>query len=147
MGSRSFRRQFGRYLLTAAGIALGVAVYFGITVANASVTATMSGNFGFDSASETVFVQAAGAYGGDVPAKALDDVAALPGVATATGWISFPSPLPSEGEDQPEAIHVSGSVERRGTAPPPEAARRTEGPRLEGRKPVALSEAVIGGTE
>ena len=145
LGSRTFRRQFGRYLLTAAGIALGVAVYFGITVANASVTATMSGNFGLDSTSETVFVQAAGAYGGDVPADALEAVARLPGVASASGWVSFPLPVTAEGQQEPEAMYVSGVVERRGTAKRRESPPQDEAPPLEGREANADGEAVVGG--
>src|SRR4051794_29753476 len=93
LGPRSFRRNAGRYVLTAIGIALGVGVLFGILLANESVTNALEQNLA-PAQSGRVGVQAAGTLGGDIPHDVAVRASRLPGVAQVDAGLGFISPLP-----------------------------------------------------
>ena len=140
LGPRSFRRNAGRYVLTAVGIALGVGVVFGILLTNESITHTLDRQFGGGDP-HLVSVSPAGALGGDVPSSLLDKAAKLPGVAWAYGSIGFSAPLDG-GHD---SVYVYSGISRRGAATPT-TTRSGEQPKLHGHMPKTDSdEIVVGG--
>ena len=144
LGSRSFRRGFGRYALTIVGIALGVALFFGVTVANTSVNRQLDEDAARFSGG--VIIQSAGTYGGDVPAETVERVAQLPGVATVGGYLGFATQVPGETGPDARSMYVTGHVQRNGTAPPaPRPTMQDERLELDGRKPAADNEIVVGG--
>ena len=67
LGPRSVRRDAGRYILTAIGIALGVGVVFGILLTNESVTRSFDRQLG-QGPPGLVLAEQSGTFGGDLPA-------------------------------------------------------------------------------
>lgn len=141
LGPRSFRRNAGRYVLTAVGIALGVGVVFGILLTNESITRTLDRQLGGGDPS-IVSVVPAGAYGGDVAAPLVDKAAKLPGVAAAYGSLGFTTPV----EGGKDRVFVYGARTAKGVAQAPRTASGGKAPHLRGREPAAgRDEVVLGG--
>ena len=142
LGPRSVRRDAGRYVLTAIGIALGVGVVFGILLTNESVTRSFDRQLG-QGPPGLVLAEQSGTFGGDLPAALVAQAARLPGVSAANGNLGFWVPVQG-GRDQ---VYVSGDLFERGAAPPAKAgAGGSARQRLEGREPSPGSdEILIGG--
>src|SRR5438445_2816506 len=141
LGPRSVRRDAGRYVLTAIGIALGVGVVFGILLTNESVTRTFDRQFA-QSPPGIVYLQPSGAFGADLPAATATRAAGMPGVASVNAGLGFSSELDG-GRD---AVWVWANRVERGSAPPPKAPPAVGGLHLEGRQPSPGSdEVIIGG--
>ena len=89
LGVRTARRQLGRYLLTALGASLGVAVMFGVLITNASIDESLDRALG-PAELPGVLVQPVGSYGSTMPAGVIDQAAALPDVVRAGGsaWVN-----------------------------------------------------------
>src|SRR6478672_2279805 len=91
---RSLRHRARRYLLTAAGIGLGVAVLFAVLVLNGSTQHALDRIVGRSTASADVFVNTSGLSGGgladDIPMRA----AALPAVEAASADVAFEGAVP-----------------------------------------------------
>ena len=113
LGPRSVRRDAGRYVLTAIGIALGVGVVFGILLTNESVTRSFDRQLG-QGPPGLVLAEQSGTFGGDLPAALVAQAARLPGVSAADGNLGFWVPVQG-GRDQ---VYVSGDLFERGAAPP-----------------------------
>ena len=88
LGVRSVRRSMGRYVLTAVGASLGVAVFFGVVVTNASIDAALDRVVGRADAA-AVSIDPVGTYGAELPADAVARAASLPDVRSASGTIWF----------------------------------------------------------
>ena len=112
LGPRSVRRDAGRYVLTAIGIALGVGVVFGILLTNESVTRTFDRQFA-QSPPGVVYLQPSGAFGADLPAATATRAAGMPGVASVNAGLGFSSELDG-GRD---AVWVWANRVERGSAP------------------------------
>jgi putative ABC transport system permease protein len=142
LGVRSVRRQAGRYVLTALGAALGVAVLFGVLVTNASIDA------GLDRALGTaevpgVLVQPVGSYGSTMPSSVVGQAAALRDVVRASGssWVNAKAKRRAGGEDLELMLRGFRSVQG------PAWSRRVEAPDegsfgFEGRVPAAGADEV-----
>lgn len=100
LGVRSARRQLGRYLLTAVGAALGVAVMFGVLVTNASIDAGLDRALG-PAQLPGVLVQPVGSYGSTMPSDVVQTAAALPEVVRAGGtvWVNVTTTGAEQGRD------------------------------------------------
>jgi putative ABC transport system permease protein len=109
---RNFRRNFGRLSLTATGIALGVAILFGVLVANASSTASLNRQLGRVD-KPAVRVHAFGADGGTVPGAAVETAAGLTGVAAAWANVGFMTDVVGHTEDdgEPKRLWMYGGVQ------------------------------------
>lgn len=142
---RTFRRNFGRLALTATGIALGVAILFGVLVANASSTASLRRQLGRVDI-PAVFLRPLGADAGAVPEDVANIAARFEGVNAAWGSVGFMAELldVATGEDgEPEEIWMFGSTALKerpeGEEPPGGLVWATEG-----EEPVAgRDEAVL----
>lgn len=88
LGVRSVRRSMGRYVLTAVGASLGVAVFFGVVVTNASIDAALDRVVGRSDAA-AVSIDPVGSYGAELPADTVTRAASLPDVRAASGTIWF----------------------------------------------------------
>ncbi len=108
---RTFRRNAGRLALTATGIALGVAILFGVLVANASSTAALDAQMWAVDA-PAVQVRPFGADGSTVPAEAATTAAGLPAVESAWANVGFMTEVVGHAEDdgEPLGLWMYGSV-------------------------------------
>src|SRR5437016_6262028 len=141
LGPRSVRRDAGRYILTAIGIALGVGVVFGILLTNESVNRTFDRQFA-QSPPGLVYLEQSGAFGGDIPADLVARAAQLPGVASADGSLGFWTPVQG-GRDQ---LYVSADRPAPGPSPLPKPRGASQVPRVQGRMPApGTDEILLGG--
>ena len=86
VGVRSVRRSFSRYLLTALGASLGVAVMFGVLATNASIDAGLNRALG-RARTPTVAIDPIGSYGNTLPSSTIEKVAGLPDVGRVSGGV------------------------------------------------------------
>ena len=110
LGVRSARRQLGRYVLTAVGASLGVAVMFGVLVTNASIDRALDRALG-PSQLSGVLVRPVGSYGSTMPAATLERAATLPDVVGASGSVWVNVTTGDDGEGQEFMIRGGRSVE------------------------------------
>lgn len=108
LGVRSVRRSVGRYVLTAVGASLGVAVFFGVVVTNASIDAALDRVVGRSDAA-AVSIEPVGTYGAELPADAVARAASLPDVRTASGTVWFP--VNRAGDAEPVLVRGGESVD------------------------------------
>lgn len=106
---RSFRRNLGRLALTATGIALGVAILFGVLVANASSTAALDRQL-WAVDSPAVQVRPFGAAGGNISEGAATAAVELPRVEAAWANIGFMTEVVGHTQDdgEPTQLWMSG---------------------------------------
>lgn len=97
VGVRSVRRSLGRYVLTAVGASLGVAVFFGVVVTNGSIDAALDRVVG-SSTARAVSIDPVGTYGAELPDDVVDRAAALPGVRSASGTVWFAVNRPGDAD-------------------------------------------------
>jgi len=130
LGVRSVRRSAARYLLTAIGATLGVAVLFGVLATNASISDGIDRSVGSASV-PGVRVEPIGSYGNTIPAPLLDQLGALPGVSQA--WASVFINATVAGSDT--ELNVLGHRHVEGPDHTVLRARPGEAGRFEGRDP------------
>jgi putative ABC transport system permease protein len=112
LGVRNLRRAVGRSLLTAGGVTLGVAVLFGVLVANASASRAFSEQF-LDLSVPNVAVRAPD---GELPPDAVARLAAAPDVYAVNAFVGFQARIVS-GREVPDApVWVSGAERATGEA-------------------------------
>lgn len=116
LGSRNLRHRRGRTVLTGAGIALGVAIFFGVVVTNATT------NTGVDRLVEDftgradVLVDAPGALDATLPPGAVQRLSGLPGVRDVSGTLALRAGMPQARSSDPVRIGLRGvdlTAERR----------------------------------
>ena len=148
LGVRSARRQLGRYVLTAVGAALGVAVMFGVLVTNASIDAGLDRALG-PAQLPAVMVQPVGSYGTTMPTGTIETAAGLPDVVRANGtvWVNVTT-SGSEGETGDFMLRggrsVDGPAKDRGVLGAGEPFAAEGRLPAEGADEVSLSRAVAG---
>lgn len=91
VATRTLRRSTRRYVLTAIGATLGVAVLFAILVTSAAGSAALQGAIDGQTGEADVVVSPAGAFDSLLPAGAVDAVRALDGVERAVPSVGFRS--------------------------------------------------------
>jgi putative ABC transport system permease protein len=102
---RGFRRGGGRYTLTAVGIALGVAIVFGILITNDTTARALRNRIGTETA-PTVLVQPIGSYSADLPMSLTDKYAPLDGVDTSVGGLGTWIPMPGRPKGSDEQLYL-----------------------------------------
>jgi putative ABC transport system permease protein len=85
LGLRNFRRHFGRFALTAVGVAIGVSTFFAVLITNASLDHELGRVF---SSGPFVYVQDPGGLG-NLPTDTVRQAARLPDVDDVSGGIGF----------------------------------------------------------
>lgn len=98
VGSRSLRHRKGRSALTSAGIALGVAILFGVLVSNATTQSGIDTLITDFTGRADVLVDAPGSFEATMPSSTIARLRRLPGVATVAGSFTMPSSLEIDGE-------------------------------------------------
>jgi putative ABC transport system permease protein len=114
LGSRSLAHRKGRSLLTGGGIVLGVAILFGVLVANATTQK------GVDDLIETITGRAdvvagpVGAFDASLPNGSIEELRTLPDVDAVVGGYGFGTALrdhpDKDDPDEPTDIGVSGII-------------------------------------
>jgi putative ABC transport system permease protein len=104
----------GRSLLTGGGIVLGVAILFGVLVANATTQKGVDNLIESITGRSDVVAGPVGAFDASLPSGAMDQLRALPDVTVVVGNYGFGTALrdhPSKDDpDEPTQIAVSGIV-------------------------------------
>lgn len=93
IGQRSLRRRPGRFALTAAGTAFGVAVLFAVLVATGATNDALNRDLKGSVGTSDVFVSPVGSYDAVVPSKALTKIRAFRDVERISPYLSFRSSL------------------------------------------------------
>lgn len=137
VGVRSVRRSFSRYLLTALGASLGVAVMFGVLATNASIDAGLNRALG-RARTPTVVVDPVGSYGNTFPGAMIDQVAGLPDVGRVSGGVFVVGTL--AGTDR--ELNVYGSRGAAGPAAAQTSSRWDADTKFEGRLPAAGADEI-----
>ena len=88
---RSLRRRPARFALTGAGAALGVAVLYAVLLTSAATTAALDDAVSGSAGDVDVFVGPVGSFDATLAPALVDQVAALDGVETAVGSVTFRS--------------------------------------------------------
>lgn len=114
LGSRSLAHRKGRSVLTGTGIVLGVAILFGVLVANATTQVGVDRLFEDFTGRADVVASPVGVFDAELPEGAGDRLRALPDVRELSAGYGTPAVLPEErreGEpDEPVRISVNGVV-------------------------------------
>lgn len=114
LGSRSLAHRKGRSLLTGGGIVLGVAILFGVLVANATTQKGVDNLIETITGRSDVVAGPVGAFDAKLPNGAIERLRNLPDVRTVVGTYGFETALadhPSADDpDEPAGITVSGIV-------------------------------------
>lgn len=108
---RSVTRRKGRYVLTLAGVALGVAVLFAVLAASNATTRGFNEFVDGISGRADVVVSPSGAFDASLPADTDAKLRSLPGVAAVSGEVSLRSHLTNvhaERRSEDEAVFVRG---------------------------------------
>jgi putative ABC transport system permease protein len=116
LGTRTIRRRWGRFGLTAAGVALGVGVLFAILITNSTIDAGLDRMLNTTTDTPRVQIQPAGGYAAAVPVAAIRAAAKLPSVIDVNGSIGFAVDVKGL---EPTTVYVSGGVVERGASKPP----------------------------
>lgn len=97
VATRNLSRRRGRYVLTASGTALGVAVLFAVQVMSGATTHALDRAIHGGAGKDDVFVSPVGTFDGVLPADTFARVRALPDVAVAQQGMGFRSALSKPG--------------------------------------------------
>ena len=112
LGSKSLAHRKGRSLLTGAGIVLGVAILFGVLVANATTQQGVDDLIEDFTGRADVVVNAQGFFDNELPKGTLEKVRKLPGVEEVVGDTGFGTALPEhpspEDPEEPARVFVNG---------------------------------------
>src|SRR5688500_4344154 len=99
LSTRGVRRRPGRFALTGAGIALGVAVLFAVLITSGATTAALDDAISGAAGDADVFAAPIGSYDSTIASSTEGQLAALDGVATAIGQVTLRSSvLPAPGQ-------------------------------------------------
>jgi putative ABC transport system permease protein len=114
IGSKSLAHRKGRSLLTGTGIVLGVAILFGVLVANATTQEGIDRVIEDITGRADVLAGPVGVFNADLPPGTLENLSALPDVQDAVGTYELSSvfedrPSPHD-PDQPAEVFVQGIV-------------------------------------
>jgi putative ABC transport system permease protein len=96
LSTRGVRRRPGRFALTGAGIALGVAVLFAVLVTSRATTAALDDAISGAAGESDVFVGPVGSFDATIDPTTVDRVVALDGVETALGQVTLRSSVVPE---------------------------------------------------
>jgi putative ABC transport system permease protein len=114
LGSRSLAHRKGRSLLTGGGIVLGVAILFGVLVANATTQKGVDNLIESITGRSDVVAGPVGAFDASLPSGTIEKLRRLPDVETVVGNYGFGTALrdhPSKDDpDEPTDVAVSGIV-------------------------------------
>lgn len=114
LGSRSLAHRKGRSLLTGAGIVLGVAILFGVLVANATTQVGVDRLFEDFTGRADVVASPIGVFDATLPEGAVDRLRSLPDVREVSGNYGTQALLPGahreDAPDEPVNIRVAGVV-------------------------------------
>lgn len=132
LGSKNLAHRKGRSILTGTGIVLGVAILFGVLVANATTQKGVDNLIASFTGRADVVAGPVGAFDGKLPNGTIDRLRKLPQVADVVGEYGFGTALagyPSKSDPkQPTGLQVSGIV-------PAEAKKIHDFPFVAGRFP------------
>jgi putative ABC transport system permease protein len=99
LSTRGVRRRPGRFALTGAGIALGVAVLFAVLITSSATTAALDDAISGAAGEADVFAGPVGSYDATIDPGTVDEIAALDGVEVALGQVTVRSSvLPARGQ-------------------------------------------------
>lgn len=115
LGSKSLAHRKGRSVLTGAGIVLGVAIFFGVLVSNATTQDGVDQLIEDFTGRADVVVDSQGAFGTYMPAATLPQLQALPDVELAAGGFGLGVVAPTktrgdDDEDEPAEFFMRGIV-------------------------------------
>jgi putative ABC transport system permease protein len=96
LSTRGVRRRPGRFALTGAGIALGVAVLFAVLITSTATTAALDDAISGSAGEVDVAVTPAGSYDATIPPSVVDHLRDLDGVDTAIGQVTLRSSVVPE---------------------------------------------------
>ena len=112
LGSKSLAHRKGRSVLTGAGIVLGVAILFGVLVANATTQRGVDDMIENWTGRSDVLVGATGVFDANLPKGTVDKVAKLPDVTDVVPDFGFGTTLPDHpdkaDDNEPTQIWVAG---------------------------------------
>ena len=109
LGSKSLAHRKGRSVLTGAGIVLGVAIFFGVLVSNATTQDGVDRLIDDITGRADVLASSTGAFDARLPASTLAQFKALPGVDEAVGGFGLGVEAPRKERDE-----SSGLLDRSG---------------------------------
>lgn len=109
LGSKHLAHRKGRSVLTALGIVLGVAILFGVQVANASTSAGIDNLIESFTGATDVIVQPVGSFDATMPERVQRELQATEGVKIAVGSFGFGTQLRTEASDAPFELTLRGS--------------------------------------
>ncbi len=98
LGSKNLAHRKGRSILTGTGIVLGVAIFFGVLVSNATTQDGVDQLIEDITGRADVLADSTGAFDADLPASTLDQLKALPDVDEAVGGLGLGVEAPGRGE-------------------------------------------------
>lgn len=110
LGSKNLAHRKGRSLLTGSGIALGVAILFGVLVSNATTQAGVDRLIEDFTGKADVVVNATGAFDARMSASTLDEIKALPGVREAAGGFGFGAETPGMADEDEDGVFDEGGL-------------------------------------
>ena len=115
LGSKSLAHRKGRSILTGAGIVLGVAIFFGVLVSNATTQRGVDRLIESFTGRADVVVNATGAFDSTIPEATAKKVMSLDGVRVASGGFGFGAELADPKVEQedgqgfgPDGLSISG---------------------------------------
>jgi putative ABC transport system permease protein len=130
LGSKSLAHRKGRSILTGTGIVLGVAIFFGVLVSNATTQKGVDNLIESFTGRSDVVAGPVGAFDANLPAGTVDKLRTLPDVREVVGGYAFGTALadhPSKDDPtEPTRLNVAGIV-------PAEAKKIRDFPILAGR--------------
>jgi putative ABC transport system permease protein len=94
----------GRSILTGTGIVLGVAIFFGVIVSNATTQKGVDRLITDITGRADVLVNAAGAFDARMPASTLNELRALPQVKDAVGGLGFGASAPTKQQKDEDGV-------------------------------------------
>ena len=108
LGSKHLKHRKGRYVLTAAGIVLGVAVLFGILIANATTKNGVDALVRDFTGDADVLVRPRGAFDATMPAPTISRLEALQDVLLVVPSHRFDTAVRAPGGEEPVPVTVRG---------------------------------------
>jgi putative ABC transport system permease protein len=111
LGSKSLAHRKGRSILTGAGIVLGVAIFFGVLVSNATTQDGVDRLIEDFTGGADVVVNPQGAFDARISDATLAKVRALPGVRDVVGGLGLYAEVPSlRKDDDRKGFYLNGIV-------------------------------------
>ena len=96
LSTRGVRRRPGRFALTGAGIALGVAVLFAVLITSSATTAALDDAISGSAGEADVFAGPVGSFDATIDPTSVERIGALDGVTTALGQVTVRSSVVPE---------------------------------------------------